>query len=110
MDSLMRLENFVSNISGKIEHINDDLSDIKRVQRVLIAGNPNAEVSLKQETEENVPMAMPAYPRPSVGSESQPMLHESPYSSTPGQRASDGFAPGADASEEEDESTDPSPP
>ncbi|PVH80637.1 hypothetical protein DL98DRAFT_548976 [Cadophora sp. DSE1049] len=110
MDSLARLESFMSGFNNKmehvhkkIEHLTGEMREIKHAQNGTMASNEHAEAAPGNRVE---------FPRPSIGSENQPLLsNESPYGSTPSQqRAPDGFPPQAgEISEEEEESGNPGP-
>jgi hypothetical protein len=118
MDSLMRIESVVTGLKGEFTHFSSHyagkLEEIERVQRHLLKSVPQAEVNLKEETGEHIPMQIPTYQRPSISSESQPLQshsNESPYSSTLGQPVTqERVEPVPGESEEEDEGGDPGPP
>ncbi|KAL5324528.1 hypothetical protein ACEPPN_009074 [Leptodophora sp. 'Broadleaf-Isolate-01'] len=120
MDSLARLESFMSGFNNKIEHFNSkiehlsgEVSEIKRAQRGGAVPNNSSydAVRFKDEPAEVIPGYRLEFPRPSVGSEVAPLLsNESPYGSTPSQqRGPDGFPQGGEISEEEEESGNPGP-
>ncbi|KAG4430252.1 hypothetical protein IFR05_014263 [Cadophora sp. M221] len=121
MDSLARLESFMSGFNNKIEHFNSkiehlsgEVSEIKRAQKGGAVPNNSSYDAVRFKDEpaaEVVTGYRLEFPRPSVGSEVAPLLsNESPYGSTPSQpRGPDGFPQGGEISEEEEESGNPGP-
>ncbi|KAG4411130.1 hypothetical protein IFR04_015729 [Cadophora malorum] len=111
MDSLARLESFMSGFNNKIEHVNKkienltgEMRDIKHAQNGTVASSANYD-AVKLEQADSFPRHRVDYPRPSIVSENQPLLsNESPYGSTPSQpRATGGYpSQGGETDEEED--------
>ncbi|PVH71396.1 hypothetical protein DL98DRAFT_615474 [Cadophora sp. DSE1049] len=119
MDSLARLESFMSGFNNKIEHVNKriehltgEMRDMKHAQNgTVVKSAPYDVVKFKDEHADAFSDGRGGYPSPFISSESQPLLsNELPYGFTPSeQRAPDGFTPqGSEISEEESGNPGPS--
>lgn len=112
IDGQNRIENGMNQILTRLGELEKQMGLMRQSQMNISSSDPE----MKQEVEESVRIPVAGYGRPSIGSESQHIPStESPYSSTSGlQKAPDvvlePIRPGEEASEEEEESSNPGPP